>query len=645
MNAPSHTLPIPGLVWGRYPQRRSTDTPRRIGITTSRPGDARRLRAVRTLQAEWQALDTDTFAARLARLRARLARDGWSGEVLIDALGCVADAGARSLGRSPFDTQLQAATVLLADQFAEMATGEGKTYAAALAAAVAALAGVPVHVMTANDYLVQRDAQQLQAFYAQLGLSVGAVTGPSSADERRAAYACDICYATAREVAFDYLRDGLAAVAPGDELKQRALSLAGTQTSPPLLRGLCMAVLDEADSLLIDDAGMPLILAEAHDDAQQRAACFQALALARELQLGRDVQLAVAAAGSPHIVWLEAGEQRLDALCADLGGAWHNRRHRHNLVASALEALHVLQRDRHYMVRDGSIQLLDAQTGRVGAGRVWSNGLQTLVELKEGCKPSTSTTTRAQISFQGFFTRYLRLCGMSGTLAECRRELASVYRRRVAVIPLRRASRRVLGPERLFLDAVQRRRAVVQRVGELHASGQPVLVGTDSVAESEALSMQLTAAGIAHRVLNARHDDAEAEIVARSGLRGAVTVATQMAGRGTDITLGEGVAELGGLHVLCCQDGVNRRLERQLIGRCARQGDPGSAETWRQLQAPRLAASRVSSVLSLCRQHDERGSVAVPAGLLRSWAVWAGGVDERSRARQRRRHFEQDRQW
>jgi preprotein translocase subunit SecA len=625
-------LPMPGLVWGRYPQRTETRAP-------AAPQRAGRIdiAAARLRQAAWAALDDAGHAVALHALRARLAHAGWAGELQADALGCAAAACHATLGRNPFDTQLQAASVLLGDQFAEMQTGEGKTCVAALTAAVAALAGVPVHVLTANDYLAARDAELARPLFARLGLRVGTVVGGSTPGQRRAAYACDITYATAREVAFDYLRDSLAAVQPGDELRQRARDIAAAPAAAPLLRGLCMAVLDEADSLLIDEASVPLVLAETADDAAQRAACFQALGVARQLEPGRDFTLADGHA----IAWLAAGTERADALCAKLGGAWLNRRHRHDLLTSALVALHALHRDRHYLVRDGRIELLDAQTGRVGAGRVWSNGLQTLVELKEGCKPGPTTATRAQITFQRFFARYLRLCGMSGTLAECRRELRAVCGRRVALVAPRQPSRRVLGEERLYADAASRRRAAVARIAELHRAGRPVLVGTDTVAESEALSAMLAAAGIPHQVLNARHDAAEAAIVTRAGEHGAVTVATQMAGRGTDITLGDGVAALGGLHVLCCLDSLNPRLARQLVGRCARQGDPGSAETWRTLPA----GAGLSRTLLRGRHGDEAGRIQLPAVLLRHRAAWLGRQEERRAARQRRRLLEQDREW
>jgi preprotein translocase subunit SecA len=659
--------PMPGVVWGEYPQRIEALAPRTASAIDSlaqsvhaalagimatlkaplhRAGDARLLQSVRAEQAAWSRLDEAQRSVRLTSLRARLARDGWAGAWRAEALGCVADAGLRSLGRDPFDSQLLAASVLLDDHLAEMATGEGKTYAAALAAAVASLAGVPVHVMTANDYLVARDTEQLKPFFAALGLTVGAVLGASDPDARRAAYACHVTYCTAREVAFDYLRDGLAAQAAGSDLLQRTQRLAGrAAVAPRLLRGLCMALLDEADSLLIDEATMPLVLSQEVADPQQRASCFQALTLARQLKPGVDVTVNLAAR---RIEWLEPGVEHLERLSTGLHGAWCNRQHRRDMVGAALEALHLLERDQHYIVRDDKVELLDAVTGRAAPGRVWSRGLQTLVELKEGCTPKPATETRAQISFQRFFARYLRLCGMSGTLAEARGEIRALYRREVVAIPLRRASLRRILPQRLFIGPAQRWQAVLRRVAALSSQGRPVLIGTDSVADSEALSAVLVDAGIAHQVLNARHDQAEAQIVAMAGTRGAVTVATRMAGRGTDIVVGDGVAALGGLHVICCQHNPSRRLDRQLIGRAARQGDPGSAETFRTLEALGINREREglpSALLQRCRIRDDAGALALPAWLVRSWAARLQAREEARQIRQRRRLLEQDREW
>ena len=663
-------LPMPGVVWGEYPQRLDAVAARaaplavelvdalRTGLRAvlgwlldtplaalRRRRGARTLQAVRSQQAAWSCLDPIAHAARLADLRARLARDGWEGtwvESRTQALGCAAAAGQRVLGRNPFDSQLLAANVLLDDRLAEMATGEGKTYAAALAAAVAGLAGVPVHVMTANDYLVQRDAQQLEPFFAALGLTLGSVLGSTSPEARRAAYACDITYCTAREVAFDYLRDRLGAESSGTELRQRTRRLTGKGAATPLLRGLCMALLDEADSLLIDEATLPLVLAQEAADPQQRAMCFAALALARQLQPGIDVQVD---RGAGRIVWLDAGVSHLERASAGLAGAWRNRQHRHDMVGAALEALHLLMRDQHYLVSDGKVALLDAVTGRTAPGRVWSRGLQTLVELKEGCAPSPTTITRAQISFQSFFGRYVRLCGMSGTLTEARAEIRALYQREVVTIGLRRPSRRRTLPQQLFADSAQRWQAVLRRVLALHALGRPVLIGTDSVADSEALSAVLGAAGVAHRLLNARHDQAEAQIVARAGESRAVTVATRMAGRGTDIVLGAGVAALGGLHVICCQDNPSARLDRQLVGRAARQGDPGSAETYSTLDEARRRDAWPSGLLRRCRKLDDEGAFVLPAWWLRHWSARLQAEDEARQIRQRRRLLEQDQEW
>ncbi len=665
-NRSSAPLPIPGVVWGEYPQRLETAAApaaplaaqivealrARLGLALAIPRAALRrrhgaqtLQSVRSQQAAWACLDPVAHGARLADLRARLARDGWDGrnaELRPQALGCVAAIGERVLGRNPYDNQLLAADVLLDDRLAEMATGEGKTYAAALAAAVAGLAGVPVHVMTANDYLVQRDAQQLAPFFSALGLTLGSVVAASNPQARRAAYACNVTYCTAREVAFDYLRDRLAAESTGGELRQRARCLSGNAAAAPLLRGLCMALLDEADSLLIDEATMPLVLAQEAADPQQRALCFAALALARQLQPGIDVDVD---RGAGRIVWRDAGVQHLERASACLAGAWRNRQHRHDIVSAALEALHLLARDEHYLVSGGKVALLDAVTGRAAPGRVWSRGLQTLVELKEGCTPSPTTTTRGQISFQSFFGRYVRLCGMSGTLTEARAEIRALYRRDVVAIALRLPSQRQTLPERLFADSGQRWQAALRRVIALRTLGRPVLIGTDSVADSEAFSALLAAAGVAHRLLNARHDQAEAQIVARAGERGAVTVATRMAGRGTDIVLGPGVAALGGLHVICCQDNPSRRLDRQLIGRAARQGDPGSAENFHTLDEARRRDTWLSGFLRSCRKLDDAGALVLPSWLLRYWSARLQEQDEARQIRQRRQLLEQDREW
>ena len=628
-----------------------------------------------------QALQADADDARalqpaaLAALRATLRREGLGAAQRVPALTIVARAGRATLGRTPYETQLQAALILLEGDLAEMATGEGKTYATALGAAVWALAGMPVHVMTANDYLVERDAQLMGPMFAALGLRVGCVVAASTPEERRAAYACDLTYCTAREAAFDHLRDLRRGVAFRSELQQRlgglqprgsldAAGVRGLGQEPAeegaLLRGLWTAVVDEADSLLVDEAGLPLLLSEHLDPqrggaqaaAQQRALTFQSLTLARQLEQGEHFRLEPR---TGRVRWTPAGRARVEALAAPLSGVWFNRRHRRDLLGSALHALHGLQADRDYVVRDRAIKLLDPITGRPAEGRVWSRGLQALVEMKEGCPLTPPTQVSARLSLQRFFSRYLHLSGLSGTLRECAGELRAAFGCRVVPVPRRLPSRLQRRADRIFATDAQRRKAAVRRVRALQRQGRPVLVATGSVQASVAMSHALARAGIRHARLDARHDASEARVIARAGRPGAVTVATHMAGRGTDIELGPGVPALGGLHVLCCQDNTSARLDRQVIGRAGRQGEPGVAEVWRALDAkvwqpgPGWAGSvdrwvRARWLQAIARETAPVAAVAA-GGLGRRWFAWRQAREEAAQAHLRRATVEQDLEW
>jgi preprotein translocase subunit SecA len=473
-----------------------------------------------------------------------------------------------------FDVQIQAGHVLAAGALAEMETGEGKTLAATLPACAAALAGVPVHVITANDYLVARDAAEMRPLYASLGLTVGAVTeAERDPARRRAAYGCDVTYGTAKGIAFDYLRDALERrraraagqrLAPGDPLADRLL-----------LRGLCFAIVDEADAVLIDEAGMPLILSASATAPDASRSYRSAVRLARVLEEARDFRRDPR---SGAFELTDAGRRRLEPLACPLGGFWTGPRRREEWVVRGLVALHGMVRDRDYLVREGRIEIIDPPTGRTAPDRSWEGGLHQMVEVKEGCAVTPPRETLARISYQRFFRRYLRLAGTTGTAREVARELWSVYGLRTVRIPTRLPVRRQALGARVFPTGAVRWDAVVARVREMHGAGRPVLVGTGSVGASEQLSALLAAAGLPHRVLNARQDAGEAAIVARAGEAGAITVATRMAGRGTDIRLGPGVAERGGLHVIATERGPARRIDRQLAGRCGRQGDPGSHE-------------------------------------------------------------------
>ena len=599
--ASSNTLATPGLLRGTYPERAAAASDRGARL-------AAQLRAALVLQQRLGATRMQAFIAAVAQLDARhavmgpvalrerahtlqaeLSLRGLSEPLLAQAFALVRAVAVQELGLRPFDTQLVAARVMLDNRLAEMATGEGKTLAAAVCAATAALAGIPVHVVTVNDYLVARDAQALRPLYTALGLEVGHVVAAHDPAARRAAYGCDITYCTAKELVFDYLRDRIVRGPRTSELQQHAARLdPGANKQPAtLLRGLCMAVVDEADSVLIDEARVPLILSRSVSNTGEHDYHAQALELARRLLPGVDCVLDSARRA---VQLSDSGAQKVESLCHGLPSAWHNRSHREETVGTALAALHLYQRDRDYLVHDGQVLIVDEATGRLAAGRVWSRGLHQLIERKEGCEPTGEQVTAAQITYQRFFARYLRLGGMSGTLHEARAELAAVYGLDVVQVPLRRPSRRIVLPTQLVRDRAAQWRAVTAQVLELSRCGRPVLVGTDSVADSESLSAALGQAGLAHQVLNARHDLLEAQIVARAGQAGCVTVATNMAGRGTDIALGPGVAERGGLHVICCQHNSSRRIDRQLIGRCARQGDPGSAQTLISFDKPLISA-------------------------------------------------------
>ena len=576
-------LPMPGALWGRYPERRERSRVAPLPLPTARRYGA----FVRRVQhMDLRALSDRALAARVTELRRRFAQEGLAEPAMALGLALVGELAARELGTRPHAVQLHAARAMLDERLAEMATGEGKTLAAALAAAVAALARVPVHLITANDYLARRDGEYLRALYARLGLTTGIVTQQMDAASRRAAYACDITYCTAKELVFDYLRDSMIRGRDAGTLQERIGGLASQHT---VLRGLCMALIDEADGVLLDEARVPFILSRA-GAAHGRPEHFErALALAVRLEQGRDFSLD-AELRSAELT--RAGRKALAASARNADRLWALPRYREEAVSLALAALHLFHRDRDYLVRDGRVELIDATTGRTAPGRAWSRGLHQMIELKEGCRPGKVLETAAELTYQRFFSRYLRVCGMSGTLSEGRTELAQVYGLRVARVPLRMPSLRRVLPTRVFADAAGRWTFVVQRARKLSEAGRAVLVGTDTVADSQALSEAMHAGGLEHVLLNARHDRAEAEIVAAAGAPGRITVATSMAGRGTDIALDPEVARRGGLHVILCQANPSSRIDRQFIGRCARRGEPGSCETLHVLDArlPRRGA-------------------------------------------------------
>ncbi len=511
------------------------------------------------------------------RLKATLRREGMRDELVAASFALVREVAGQTVGMRHFASQIRGGWILLNGMIAEMETGEGKTLTATLPACTAALAGFPVHVITVNDYLTARDAELMRPVYAALGLSVGVVVHGGDPTSRRAAYGCDIAYCTNKELTFDYLRDRIALGSHTNRVQLQVEKIAGTETraSRLVLRGLYFAIVDEADSVLVDEARTPLVIAGKGDSGGAREMYEGALRLAGRLTTGEDFILDTR---ERQAHFTEAGREKLEEWAVALPGVWSGRRRREEIVGRALAALHLFERDKQYIVQDGKIQIIDESTGRVLPDRNWELGLHQMVEAKEGCELSDQQTSLARMTYQRFFQRYLHLAGMTGTAREIAGELWSTYRLPVVKVPTNRpVQRRDLG-ELVYVSEREKWNAIARRVRELNQQGRPVLIGTRSVAASELLSAILTTHGVSHRLLNARQDKEEAEVVAQAGKQGKVTVATNMAGRGTDIALGPGVVELGGLHVIASELHESRRVDRQLFGRCARQGDPGSFE-------------------------------------------------------------------
>ncbi len=563
-------LPAAAVRWADMSLGRVQDWRRRSGFPAL-------LRRMAREEAQWRSAADGELRLAVLRLRQSLRREGLRPAHVARAFTLVREAAGRRLGMRHHDCQLQGGWVMLWGQVAEMATGEGKTLTATLPVATLAMAGLPVHVVTVNDYLTARDAAQMTPLYEALGLTVGVVTAGMSPADKRRAYGADITYCTNKELAFDYLRDRLTLGGRGGGLGLEVERLYGpaARRQRLLLRGLGFALVDEADSILIDEARTPLIISGGGGNNDEERVLQQALDMARQLTPETHFRVET---GQRRLRLNDAGRRRAAQLAEPLGGVWCGSRRREELLTQALSALHLYHRDEHYLVAEQRIVIIDEYTGRPMPERAWSRGLHQLVECKEGCPLSLQRETLAQISYQRFFRRYLHLAGMSGTVREVARELAMVYGLGVAAVPTHRPVRRKDCGVRIHGSQVEKWKAVAQRVVQLHEAGQPVLIGTRTVAAAEAAAQALREIGLPHQLLSARQNEDEAAVVARAGQAGQITIATNMAGRGTDIPLDEAARRAGGLHVMLTERHSARRIDRQLLGRCARQGDPGSVE-------------------------------------------------------------------
>ncbi|MEG1726528.1 MAG: preprotein translocase subunit SecA [Acidaminococcaceae bacterium] len=498
-----------------------------------------------------------------ADFKVRLMQGATLEDILPEAFAVVREASKRVLGLRHFDVQLIGGCVLHRGKIAEMRTGEGKTLVATLPVYLNALTGKGVHVVTVNEYLAHRDSLDMGRVYNFLGLTVGLIVHGLDFPERKAAYAADITYGTNNEFGFDYLRDNM--VVSEDQMVQRPLNF---------------AVVDEVDSILIDEARTPLIISgpgEKSTDLYKILARVVSQLKEEEDYTVDEKQKTVA----PTEGGVAKAEKMLGVANMYEGEASIDFSHQ---LMQALKAKAIMHRDRDYVVKDGEVIIVDEFTGRLMFGRRFSEGLHQAIEAKEGVKVERESQTLATVTFQNYFRMYKKLAGMTGTAKTEEQEFQKIYGLDVIVIPTNKPICRIDYPDVIYKTKVAKYRAAANEIEECHKTGRPVLVGTTSIQQSEELSETLKKRGIAHTVLNAKFHEKEAEIIAAAGQYGAVTIATNMAGRGTDIVLGEGVPALGGLHIVGTERHESRRIDNQLRGRCARQGDPGSTRFFLSLE-------------------------------------------------------------
>ncbi|MFC4766432.1 preprotein translocase subunit SecA [Effusibacillus consociatus] len=518
--------------------------------------------AINSLESSVANLSDEQLAARTVEFKERLAKGETLDDLLPEAFAVVREAGKRVLGKRHYDVQLLGGIVLHQGRIPEMRTGEGKTLVATLPSYLNALTGKGVHIITVNDYLARRDAEEMGQVHRFLGMTVGLNIHGMDPMEKQKAYACDITYGTNNEFGFDYLRDNM--VMSLDQMVQRPLHY---------------AIVDEVDSILIDEARTPLIIsgqAEKSTELYIRANIFVS-SLRGEADYTIDEK-------SRSVVLTEQGAHKAERFfnIQNLFDPENVTINHH--ITQALKAHHLMKRDKDYVVKDGEIIIVDEFTGRMMQGRRYSEGLHQAIEAKEGVKVQNESKTLATITLQNYFRMYQKLAGMTGTAKTEEEEFRSIYGMDVVVIPTNKPNQRVDLQDVVYKNIRGKFNAVVEEIVQRHAVGQPILVGTTSIEKSEYLSELLKRRGIRHEVLNAKHHEREAQIVALAGQRGAVTIATNMAGRGTDILLGEGVAEVGGLHIIGTERHESRRIDNQLRGRSGRQGDPGSSQFFLSLE-------------------------------------------------------------
>ncbi len=582
---------VPSTMW-RALEQRSVDKPLPKGldalwdagvglVSRSMPRRAcflRRAQRVLALEKQFADMPNARLGETVDRLREIFRRRRDSREDLERAFAVVREVAARQIGERPFLVQVAGALALERGCVVEMATGEGKTLTATMPATVAGWRGRGCHIVTVNDYLAKRDTQWMGRIYHFCGLKAAYVEQGMLPADRRAAYSADITYCTNKEVTADFLRDRLAlgrCRSLSAALLDRVAGAPRSMLDLLVQRGLDYAIVDEADSILIDEAVTPLIISGPAPNPEQIGAFRQAARMAAQLEVQSDYRVDLR---YREVELTEAGKGRLRQLAGGLGSIWKGARRAQELAVQALTAKEFYRRDHQYVLDGGKVVIVDEFTGRLMPDRQWRDGLHQAVEAQEDVEVTPPKDTYARISFQRFFRMYRRLAGMTGTAQEAAAEFWQIYHLPVVVIPTNRPCIRRYLPDMAFTNEAAKWEHIVMEIVRIHESGRPILVGTRSVRASEYLSRLLQTQNLEHQVLNAVHHREEADIVRCAGARGRITVATNMAGRGTDIRLGPNVAELGGLHVIATERNESLRIDRQLFGRCARQGDPGSVQ-------------------------------------------------------------------
>ncbi|MBQ2559239.1 MAG: hypothetical protein II565_01395 [Fibrobacter sp.] len=576
----------------------------------------RTARRIDRMSQELTALKESEIRKRLSVIREKFKRPVEE-DVLADAFALVQESVSRILGYRPYVEQIAGALALYNGYIAEMSTGEGKTVTAAMCGIVRGWSGRPCHVITANDYLASRDAQIMGKLYNFCGVSVGAVTGAMKPPERRAGYAADVTYSTAKEVLADFLRDRIA-MGKSQNFSKRILdsfTLQQKAVSDKLVqRGLYTAIVDEADNVLIDEAVTPLIISREKENKGFNRTCEIAFELSKKLVCDVDYKVDIKLRTVRFLVDMdERLEEIQDELAEQSGGdgGFCRASFLKDLVRQALIAKELFVLGRQYVIEEGKIIIVDESTGRKMPMRSWNGGLHQMIELKEGLELSGLKETEARMSFQRFFRLYKHFSGMTGTGKEASNEFWMIYGTPVLCIPNHRKNRRKIYRLKTYSTKEKKRKAIVNEVVRVHKLGRPILIGTKDIDESETFGQMLSKIGLHCRIINAVRSDDEANIIAEAGKAGAITVATNMAGRGTDIKIPPGVRKIGGLHVIATECNMSSRIDRQLFGRSARQGDPGSASHYASFEDEVLRRNLPNALMSLFRHAGPLASLAV----------------------------------